>query len=168
MFKARWFDNYVSSCSINSTETALLCAQDVLVLVVDVKRATTAVCATRAGEATSSASAGRVSPAPDVTTGSTPASAIPASTTGAAAHERAVPPAAEAVATVDGHAAVVDVGNTVEDAGGHLTCASAWRDSGELVVSSAPGRARPIRASEAPSAKRSSAAKDTLVSLFTS
>ena len=133
----------------------------------NVGRATTAACATRVGEAaaTSSASAVTASPVLAVATASTRAPVIPASTAAAAARQPAVTPSGEAVDAVDRRAAVVDVGNTaVVYADADLTGASVRRDSEATVVSSVAGPAPPTRASGAPSAKKLSAAKDTLVS----
>ena len=75
--------------------------------VVDGARASTAACATRVGEATSSVSVGKVSPVRDVVTESVPAPVTRVSTTPAADREHAATAAAD-----DRHVELVDVGST--------------------------------------------------------
>jgi len=119
----------------------------------------------RVGAVTSSASVDMATPVHAVVTSSTRVAAILVSTTVNAVHGNVDVWAA--VSAADEDVVVVDVGNIlVTD--GDLTGVYVRTASGEHTVRLVQGRVRPIRVSEAASARKLSAAKDTLVSVFVS
>jgi len=120
----------------------------------------------RVGAVTSSASVDMDTPVHAVTTSSTRVAAILVSTTDDAVHGNVDVWAA--VSAADEDVAVADVvGNIVVTDGG-LIGVYVRTASGERIVRLVQSRVRPIRVSEAASARKLSAAKDILVSVFAS